>query len=205
MNGRGLFGRGRLEFFHLESAVSHSWRRGTPLERLRASGCDDYALMLLAALTMFRGESEAFGTRRIGNLSGKFYIALEELPTVKKAPQATSRDNAPEWKGFLEYRLTAEELEDLDSWQPDAAEVFEELHRFLVDGYSFTVTWSFRTEQACFSLRDISPERKTAGYCMTTFDANCMLAIKAGVFKQTLVLKGDWTPLLSAGKAVRRG
>jgi len=122
-----------------------------------------------------------------------------------KAKAAPTRDSAPEWKGFLEYRLTAEELDDLDSWSPEAAEMFEALHKFLVDGYTFTLSWSDRTKQACFSLRDNNPERKTAGYCMTTFDTDCALALKAGVFKQRVVLKDDWTPLLAAGKAARRG
>lgn len=93
----------------------------------------------------------------------------------------------------------------MDSWLPDATELMEALHGFLVDGYTFTLSYSHKTGQACFSLRDNNPERKSAGYCMTTFDENCALALKAGVYKQKVVLQDDWTPLLAGGKPVRRG
>lgn len=199
------FGGDRLSFFHLESRVSQFWRSTQRGDRLSASFADDHAKRGLALIRAFHGEGDAFSTMRIGAAQGAFNHLLEGSMAAPKAKTAPTRETAPEWKGFLEYRLTAEELDDLDSWNPDAAEMFEALHKFLVDGYTFTLSWSDKTKQACFSLRDNNSERKTAGYCMTTFDADCALALKAGVFKQRVVLKDDWTPLVTAGKQARRG
>lgn len=200
-----LFGRERLEFFHLHSVVGQVWRTGTRQQRLVASECDDYAIRAWKLVAAFRGEGDLFSTRRMGNVLGNFFIRLEGLPMVRKAEKTVDKSAAPEWRGFLEYRLTAEELEDLDSWSPDPSEVMEVLHSFLVGGYTFTLSWSAKTGQACFSLRDNNPQSKTAGYCMTTFDADCALALKAGVFKQKIILHDNWEPLLVAGKAARRG
>lgn len=199
------FGGDRLSFFHLESVVSQFWRSPEREKRLAASLADDVARRALTLVKAFHGEGDCFSTMRIGAAQGAFNQLLEERMMAKKAPAPTTRESSPEWQGFLEYRLTAEELDDLDSWEPDPAEMFEALHKMLLDGYTFTCSWSDRTKQACFSLRDNNRERKTAGYCMTTFDADCALALKAGVFKQRIVLKDDWTPLLVAGKAARRG
>lgn len=199
------FGGDRLSFFHLESRVSQFWRSTERGKRLSASLADDMARRALTLVRAFHGEGDAFSTRRIGSAQGAFNHLLEEELMAPKAKPAPTRESAPEWRGFLEYRLTAEELDDLDSWQPDPAEIFERLHAYLVEGYTFTLSWSERTKQACFSLRDNNPERKTAGYCMTTFDSDCALALKAGVFKQSVVLRDDWTPLLAAGKLARRG
>jgi len=199
------FGGDRMTFFHLESRVSQFWRSGDRKERLTASLADDMAKHGLNLIRLFHGEGDVFATRRVGAAQGSFNYALETAFMAPKAKPAPTRDSAPEWRGFLEYRLTAEELDDLDSWAPEAAELFERLHWYLTQGYTFTLSWSNRTSQACFSLRDNNPERKTAGYCMTTFDADCALALKAGVFKQSVILKDDWTPFLTAGKLARRG
>lgn len=200
-----VFPKRRLEFFHLETAIGQVWRRGDRRQRLEASQLDDLAIRALGLVSAFHGEGDVFSTRRLANLVGEFFIRLEALPMVKKTERPSNSNATPEWRGFLEYRLSSEELEDLDSWSPDASEVMEALHAFLLDGYTFTLSWSARTGQACFSLRDNNPDRKTAGYCMTTFDADCALALKAGVFKQKVALRDDWTPLLSPGKAARRG
>lgn len=195
----------RLSFFHLESKVSQFWRSTDRAERLAASLADEQATRGLALIRAFHGEGDAFSTIRIGAAQGSFNYLLENSMGSAKSKPTTTRDSAPEWRGFLEYRLTAEELDDLDSWNPDPAEMFERLHAYLVSGYTFTLSWSDRTKQACFSLRDNNPERKSAGYCMTTFDGDCALALKAGVFKQSIILKDDWTPFLAAGKLARRG
>lgn len=200
-----LFPQERKEFFHLETAISQVWRRGDRQQRLEASHCDDLAIRALGLVSSFHGEGDVFSTRRLANLVGEFFMRLEAFPMVKKAERTSNSNAAPEWRGFLEYRLSPDELEDLDSWTPDASEIMEALHAFIVEGYTFTLSWSARTGQACFSLRDNNPERKTAGYCMTTFDADCALALKAGVYKQKVVLRDDWQPLLVPGKAVRRG
>lgn len=199
------FGGERLSFFHLDSRVSQFWRSPDRQMRLNASLADEVATHAMALIRSYHSEGDCFSRSRIGAAQGTFNHILETKLMASKAKPAPSRDSAPEWRGFLEYRLTAEELDDLDSWNPDAAEIFETLHSYLVDGYTFTCSWSDRTKQACFSLRDNNPERKTAGYCMTTFDSDCALALKAGVFKQTIILKGDWTPFLAAGKLARRG
>lgn len=199
------FGGDRLAFFHLESRVSQFWRTSDRDMRLTASLADDAACRAYGLIRLFHGEGDAFSTHRIGALQGTFNFILEERMAAAKAKATPTRDSAPEWRGFLEYRLTAEELDDLDSWQPDAAEIFERLHLYLTQGYTFTLSWSNKTQQACFSLRDNNPERKSAGYCMTTFDSDCSLALKAGVYKQSIILKDDWTPFLAAGKLARRG
>lgn len=194
-----------MEFFHLESVVSQYWRSTERRKRIAASQADELAKHALDLIRSFHGEGDVFGTRRVGAAQGSFNYILEMELMATKARQTTTRETSPEWRGFLEYRLTAEELDDLDSWTPEPAEMFERLHAYLVEGYTFTLSWSDRTKQACFSLRDNNPERKTAGYCMTTFDGDCALALKAGVYKQDIALKGDWKPLLEHGKGARRG
>lgn len=123
----------------------------------------------------------------------------------KQRDVRTQRERAA-WQGFIDYRLTEGQLEELDLWSPTASECFEMVDAMLQDGYRITLSYNPGTKLAtCTIIDDGANGRKTGGYGISTSDSDCALALKAAVFKHAVVLKGDWSEFLDKPATGRRG
>lgn len=115
------------------------------------------------------------------------------------------QDDKATWQGFLERRLTDSELEALDAWQPDAAEVWGMVDDMIQAGYRFTLSYNTRTKLATVTIIDDNVSRKTAGFALSTADGDGALALKAALYKHVTLLSGDWAALLATPPRGRRG
>lgn len=113
---------------------------------------------------------------------------------VKKKPQATVKEKA-EWIGFLEFRLTDAELEELDAWKPKPQDIWDAVDSACTAGFRFTLSYNNRTKLASCTIVDDDASRKTGGYALSSADENGALALKMATFKH-LKLATDWTSLL---------
>jgi len=123
-------------------------------------------------------------------------------------PKGKSREfqsNKPEWKGFIERPLTEAELATLDEWKPKPAELFELVHRLLEDGYNLSLSYSQKLKSATCTLKDENPERKSAGYALSSHDTNGYEALKMAMYKHHACLETDWTSLLGTPPKAKRG
>lgn len=109
------------------------------------------------------------------------------------------------WKGFLDCRLTDEQLELLDEWKPKPTEVFVMVDEMLAGDFRLTLSYNKRTKLASCTIIDDSPSRKTGGWALSTSDENGAAALKAAVYKHRTVLEGDWSVLLDTSPKSRRG
>lgn len=109
------------------------------------------------------------------------------------------------WKGFLECRLTEEQLVGLDEWRPKPAEVFLTVDEMMADDYRLTLSYNKRTKLASCTLIDDSPSRKSGGWAISTADENGAAALKGAVYKHRIVLEGSWLSLLDTPPKSRRG
>jgi len=135
--------------------------------------------------------------------AARWAIARKELPTMAR----NAKNNAPkraDWKGFLDYRLTEDELNELQEWQPTPAEIWESVDTLLQGDYRVTLSYSSATKIATCSIIDDSRERASGGWALSSAHVDGAQALKAAVFKHFLKFNGDWTPLLDAGAPTGR-
>jgi len=112
----------------------------------------------------------------------------------------------PSWQGFIDFRLNDEQLAELDEWQPNSLEVFEAVDGILLAGYRLTVSYNPQTKLATCTIIDDDKKRPSGGFGLSTADVNSAAALKAAVYKHSLVLQGDWSSLLDKpSQGGRRG
>lgn len=123
------------------------------------------------------------------------------------SPKASrSKYTRASWQGFVERRLSDEELAELDEWQPSAMDVFSALDSALADGYRVTLSYNPTTSLATCTLMDDDKKRKSGGYALSTSDRDCSLALKAAMFKFVYVLEKSLESLVDQPSAGgRRG
>lgn len=100
------------------------------------------------------------------------------------------------WVGFLDFRLSEDELLALDDWQPTAAEIWESVDTLIESNYRLTLSYNERLKLASVTLIDDNPERRSGGYGLSSSDRDGALALKAAVFKHFHVLQGSWERLI---------
>lgn len=100
------------------------------------------------------------------------------------------------WSGFLDFRLSDDQLADLDDWQPSVAEIWEKVDSVLHDGYKVTLSYNAKYHTATATLIDESLSRRSGGYGLSSSDSDGALALKAAMFKHFVVLQGTWESLL---------
>jgi len=110
------------------------------------------------------------------------------------------------WQGFVDYRLTEDELNELDGWQPAPAEIWENVNTLMNANYRVTLSYNANTKTATATITDDEPTRKAGGWALASSDSDCALALKAAVFKHFHVLGATWEHLLDVPNAGgRRG
>jgi hypothetical protein len=125
--------------------------------------------------------------------------------TMARKPDPKPAPTERQWKGFLERRLSGEELEALDQWEATDTDLVEGLVGLLESGYELKLSYNPTTKAACCTLIDRDGTRKTAGWALSTFDTNGPAALKASLYKHLVALEGDWLQLLGQAPTSRRG
>lgn len=130
----------------------------------------------------------------------------ERAMAIKKQikPERQQNDRAP-WLGFLDRRLTDDELARLDESKPKPTDLWTAIDDIIADGYRFILSYNKRTKLASVTLVDDDVERKTGGYALSSSDSDGAGALKMAVFKHMVLLEGDWSSLLDQPVKVRRG
>lgn len=159
---------------------------------------------LLSRAASFRGEGNLWESARffgrVSYLRGEFAMATsrkkrDPIPDVSKA----------EWKGFLDYRLSDDELQELDNWKPKPNELWAEIDEAIGAGYRFTLTYNAKTHLASCTIIDDSNMRPSGGYALSSADSDGASALKMAIFKH-LKLDRVWNSLLDKPQPLgRRG
>jgi hypothetical protein len=106
------------------------------------------------------------------------------------------QDNSKaEWKGFLDFRLTDDELNELDQWKPKPSELWIEIDGMIQSGIRCTLTYNAKTHLASCTLIDDSNTRPSGGFALSSADTDGALALKMAVFKH-MKLDRTWASLL---------
>lgn len=157
--------------------------------------CNRWAEQLQSAARSWYHDSDMFRSYLHGTRLAGFRLAYMELLQMPKK-NLTFENQRPEWKGFLERKLTDEELTALDNWKPKPAELFEQIHAILEDEYDISLSYSQKTKLSTCTLKDIKHGRDTAGYALSSADSDGASALKMAVYKHVACMEKKWGTLL---------
>lgn len=117
----------------------------------------------------------------------------------------TTETIKPDWKGFIEYRLSEDELAALDAWQPEPHEIWEAVELMLSAGYVLKLSYNTERHEGYCTVVDQNPRGKTSGWAVGNTDTNGLLALKMAVYKHFQVFKDGWPIPNGDGPKTRRG
>lgn len=124
---------------------------------------------------------------------------------MPKKPIPRNTNERPEWKGFIERRMSDAELEAFDNDQATDTDILAATVELAVSGYDIKLSYSERLKAFTCTLVDQDSSRKTAGYALSAQDATGREALRMACYKHFVILEGDWTHLLGGTPTVRRG
>lgn len=150
---------------------------------------------LLSRAASWRQATDFFTSYRCVNQFGLLRQELRAMARGRKEVNKAQVDKAV-WIGFLDYRLSSEELDELDAWKPKPQEIWDVIDELTVGGYRLTLSYNSRLKLSSATIIDDDSSRKTGGYALSSADEDGALALKMAVFKH-LKLARDWSPLLT--------
>lgn len=159
---------------------------------------------LMTRLASFHGDGNLWEVQRfyarVSYLRGEFAMANKQR---KQDPIPDS--SKAEWRGFLDFRLTEDELLELDQWKPKPVDLWAEQDELVKAGYRLTLTYNSKTHLASCTMIDDSNMRPTGGWAISSADTDGASAFKMAIFKH-LKLERSWIALLDKPQALgRRG
>lgn len=160
--------------------------------------------LLLTRATSHREKSDLFTISTFWRTLAVF--RSERAMATKKRPNSERQQNdRAEWVGFIDRRLSDDEIAALDESKPKPSELWSAIDDILSDGYRFILSYNKRTKLSSVTLVDDNPDRKTGGYALSSSDTDGAGALKMAVFKHVVLLERDWSSLLDQPAKVRRG
>jgi hypothetical protein len=153
------------------------------------------------AATSFRQPTDMFAKSKIWAKLTEFRTQRGRVMSTKTKQQ--TNDQA-EWKGFLDLRMSDEQLGQLDQWKPKPSEMWDLLDGIILADYRLTLSYNKKTRLASVTIVD-NGDRPTRGYALSTADTDGALALKAACFKHYTLLNSDWSGLLGQPQRARRG
>lgn len=135
-------------------------------------------------------------------LSYRFSILLykfrAEYAAMAGRKPKESRAVRAKWIGFLDYRLTEDELSGLDDWTPTTAEIWERVDSLIEGSYRLALSYNPQFKVATCTIMDDDPSRRSGGYGLSSSDGDGAMALKAALYKHFEVLHGTWDSLMDA-------
>jgi len=191
--------------FNMHPPTGTEWKQGLLSNSLLFTWSQHVlACELLSRAASYHGEGNLWEVQRfyarVSYLRGEFAMAQQRK---KRDPIPDS--SKAEWKGFLDFRLTDDELNELDQWKPKPTELWSEIDEMITAGYRLTLTYNAKTHLASCTIIDDSNTRPSGGFALSSADTDGALALKMAVFKH-LKLERTWVSLLDKPQPLgRRG
>jgi len=133
------------------------------------------------------------------------YRSERAIMAKRAVKQERNQNDRAEWIGFLDRRLSDDELATLDESKPKPSDLWAAVDDTISDGYRFILSYNKRTKLASVTIVDDNPDRKTGGYALSSSDSDGAGALKMAIFKHVVLLEADWSSLLDQPAKVRRG
>ena len=191
--------------FDMQPPTGTEWKSGLPDNSILFTWSQwVLSCELLSRAASFHGTVNLWEVQRffarVSYLRGEFAMAAN-----RKKRDPIPDNSKAEWKGFLDFRLTDEELTELDQWKPKPIELWAEIDVMITAGFRLTLTYNAKTHLASCTIIDDSNTRPSGGFALSSADGDGALALKMAVFKH-LKLDRTWVSLLDKPQPLgRRG
>jgi len=96
------------------------------------------------------------------------------------------------WKGFKDFKLTAEQLEAFASFDVDDDDLMDLVQTVLAEGYKLTLTYNGQSDTYNCAITCNAEKHANEGYTMSAFAHSAYIAMKLLMFKHAVLLEGDW-------------
>jgi len=96
------------------------------------------------------------------------------------------------WKGFKDFKLTAEQLEGFASFDVDDDDLMDVVQSVLGEGYKLTLTYNGQSDTYNCAITCNAEKHENEGYTMSAFAHTAYIAMKLLMYKHTVLLEGDW-------------
>lgn len=122
-----------------------------------------------------------------------FYTIIDLNWRLLEMPGKPPRkvDPAGNWKGFIECRLTADQLDGLMTWEFVDEDVWQLLISEVMGGYKFTIAYNPQNNSFVASLTG-GIATANSGYTLSAFAPDYSMAVRALAYKHMVILEGDW-------------
>lgn len=117
-------------------------------------------------------------------------INWEILMKQGKAPR--KNDQPTGWQGFVECRLTADQIESLMEWELNDEDVWTALITEVMGGHKFSLSFNPQNETFVAALTANAPS-PNSGYTLSSFAPDHNTAVRALAYKHLVVLECDWS------------
>jgi len=97
-----------------------------------------------------------------------------------------------DWKGFKDFKLTAEQLEGFGAFDTDDDDLMDLIQTVLAEGYKVTLTYNGQSDTYNCAMTCNAEKHKNQGYTMTAFAPTAYTAMKLLMYKHAVLLEADW-------------
>lgn len=105
---------------------------------------------------------------------------------------AKKETNQLDWKGFKDFKLTADQLNLFGAWDCHDGDVLDLVQACLAEGYKLTFTYNGVSDTYNAALTCNAEKNKNQGYTMSAFAPAFYTALRLLMFKHWELLAGDW-------------
>lgn len=104
----------------------------------------------------------------------------------------SKNEQAKSWQGFVECRLSADQIESLMEWELNEEDIWTALIAEIMGGHKFTLSFNSQNETFVAALTASVPS-PNAGYTLSSFAPDHNTAVRALAYKHLVVLECDWS------------
>jgi len=126
---------------------------------------------------------------------GEMDNLLAEAGELLNMPTKNGNKVISDWKGFKDFRLTAEQLEGFAAFDTDDDDLMDLLQTTLVEGYKLTLTYNGQSDTYNAAMTCNAEKHVNQGYTMSAFAPSAYSALKLLLYKHAVLLEGDWNKI----------
>lgn len=97
-----------------------------------------------------------------------------------------------EWRGFKDFRLTADQLEAFAVFEVHDDDLMDLIQTVLTEGYKLTLTYSSQSDTYNCSMTCNAEKHPNQGYTMSAFAPSMYAAMRLLMFKHFVLLDTNW-------------
>jgi len=124
----------------------------------------------------------------IGQMDGYLLEAGELLGM----PRANGKKVLTAWRGFKDFRLTAEQLEGFAAFDCEDDDLMDLIQTTLAEGYKLTLTYNGQSDTYNCAITCNAEKHPNEGFTMSAFAQTAYVAMKLLMYKHAVLLEGDW-------------